>query len=281
MDANAQSQTKPGSYPVGFALSGGGARGFAHLGAIKALEEHEILPDLIAGVSAGSVVGALYCTGYTTEDIMDMFLKEHFKDFADITIPRVSLFNTDGFRDFLSRTLGKRTFRDMQIPLRVIATDLDHGKSTVFKSGVVADAVWASCSIPVIFPPVEINGVNYVDGGVLRNFPVFPIRNECDFIVGVDVNPMKLGDYKKNILSIAERSYNMMFRSNSNEDKKICDLLLEIDDIADYNIFDLKHIKDIVASGYAKSNHTLDKFKAAGRPGLSLDPPPSATQKNG
>ena len=232
VDAYIENQMKPKPYKIGYALSGGGARGFAHLGALKALEEHNIYPDLIAGVSAGSIVGTLYCMGYRPHEILDMFAQEHFKDFADITVPKISLFTTKGFKDFLDRRVGSRTFDDMKIPLRIIATDFDNGVSKIFTEGHVGDCVYASCSIPIFFPPVEINGINYVDGGILRNFPVYPIRNDCDFIVGIDVNPLKLGPYKKNLKSIAERSYNMMFRSNSNEDKKMCDLLFEIDAIA-------------------------------------------------
>ncbi|MEG1617244.1 MAG: patatin-like phospholipase family protein [Bacteroidales bacterium] len=264
METVAASDT-PRKYKLGIALSGGGARGFAHIGVLKALEEYGIFPDLISGVSAGSVVGGLYCAGFSPADMIEIFQGEHFKDFAEIRVPKVSLFSTLGFREFLSRSIGKRIFSELELPFMVIATDIDHGESVVFNKGIVADAIWASCSIPVIFQPVEIDGVHYVDGGVLRNFPVYPIRHLCDYVIGVDVNTLKLAPYKANILNIAERSYNLMFRSNTTEDKKLCDLLIETNETADYNIFDLKHIESIASLGYQVTVNILEKLKKENR----------------
>lgn len=261
-------------YRLGLALSGGGARGFAHIGAIKALEEFGIFPDLISGVSAGSIIGAFYCAGFSPDDMIEIFEGEHFRDFAEIRVPKVSLFSTEGFRDFLARTLGNKIFSELELPFKVVATDIDNGVSKVLDKGLVADAVWASSSIPVIFPPVLIDGVHYVDGGVLRNFPVLPIRHLCNYIIGVDVNTLKLSPYKPNILDIAERSYNLMFRSNSTEDKKLCNLLIETNNTANYNIFDLKHVREIVSCGYQITHNLLAAHEKAG----TL--PPSSHQMN-
>lgn len=252
-------------YKIGLALSGGGARGYAHIGVLKALEEFHIVPDIIAGVSAGSVVGAMYCDGLSPAQMLDSFDGESFSRFAEITIPRVSLFNTEGFHEFLIEQFGEKTFADLQIPFRAIATDLDHGVSKVFGQGNVADIVWASSSIPVIFPPVVLDGINYVDGGVLRNFPVLPIRDECDFIIGVNVNPLQMAEYKKNILGIAERSYLLMFRSNSVEDCHLCDMLIQPKEVAEYNIFDIKHMRQIAEAGYHATIKTLTNYEKAGR----------------
>ncbi|MEG0948456.1 MAG: patatin-like phospholipase family protein [Bacteroidales bacterium] len=252
-------------YKIGLSLSGGGARGYAHIGVLKALEEFHIVPDIIAGVSAGSVVAAMYCDGMSPDDMLDCFDGENFRNFAEITVPRTSLFNTEGFHEFLLHLLGEKTFEQLQIPLRIIATDLDHGTSKVFDSGRVADIVWASSSIPVIFPPVVLDGINYVDGGVLRNFPVLPIRDECDFIIGVNVNPLQMGSYKKNILGIAERAYLLMFRSNSVEDCHLCDMLIQPQEAAEYNIFDTKHMRQIAQAGYNATIKILTNFEKSGR----------------
>ncbi|MGL4292981.1 MAG: patatin-like phospholipase family protein [Bacteroidales bacterium] len=265
MNINNQNNDKPKPYKIGLALSGGGARGYAHIGVLKALEEFHLIPDLIAGVSAGSIVGALYCTGMSPDDILKCFAGENFRDFTEITVPRVSLFNTDGFHDYLLHILGNTTFSQLKIPFVAIATDLDHGISKIFTEGRVADIVWASSSIPVIFPPVVLDGVNYVDGGVLRNFPVLPIRNQCEYIIGVNVNPLEMGPYKKNILGIAERSYLLMFRSNSVEDCHLCDMLIQPKEVAEYNIFDTKHMKEIVNAGYAATIEILKNYKKEGR----------------
>lgn len=266
MATNIQTAMPPRPYKIGLALSGGGARGYAHIGVIRALEEFGIKPDIVAGVSAGSIIGSFFCAGVPTDEMEICFEGEHFKDFAEINIPRVSLFSTEGFHDFLHQILGNTTFDELEIPFRVIATDLDHGVSKIFSEGSVADAVWASSSIPVIFPPVVIDDIHYIDGGVLRNFPVQPIRNLCDFIIGVNVNPLVLNTvYKQNILGIAERAYMMMFRSNSAEDSKLCDLLIETEEIADYNIFDLKHIRQISDAGHEAAQRILINFEKNGK----------------
>lgn len=253
-------------YKIGLALSGGGARGYAHIGVLKALEEFHIQPDIIAGVSAGSVVGAFYCAGLSPQDMLDCFSGENFKNFAEITIPRISLFRTEGFHEFLLDILGDKTMEELDMPFRAIATDIDNGVSKIFDKGRVADIVWASSSIPVIFPPVVINGINYVDGGVLRNFPVLPIRNECDYIIGINVNPLQMeATYKKNILGIAERSYLLMFRSNSVEDCHLCDMLIEPKEVAEYNIFDTKHMREIADAGYQATVKILNQYKSQGR----------------
>ena len=258
---NAQHAKNGKKYQLGLALSGGGARGYAHVGVIKALEEYGIQPDLVAGVSAGSVVGALYCAGYSSEEIIECFQGEHFKNFAELTVPRVSLFSTTRFYDFLKHYLGNIQFGELKKTLVIIATDLDHGRSHVFDSGSVVQAVWASISIPVIFPPVVIDGIHYVDGGVLRNFPVLPIREMCNYIIGVNVNPLTETPYKKNIIGIAERAYTLMFRSNSLEDSKLCDMLIEPQEAIDYNIFDLKHMHQIEQTGYNTAISLLSQLQ--------------------
>lgn len=252
--------TKKRLYPIGLALSGGGSQGFAHIGALKALEEARIRPDLIAGVSAGSIVGALYADGYTPDEMIDLFHEVRFKDFAEITVPRSGFFSIDGFRKFLQHTLRARTFEELTLPLIIVATDLDHGKSVPFSTGPLIDVICASCSIPVLLNPVQIENVHYVDGGVLRNFPVTPIRSLCDTIIGVNVNPFIVGEYKKNILGIAQRSYSFIFKSNSIADAKLCDILIQTEETSEYNIFDLDNIRDIANFGYQDTKKVLEEY---------------------
>ena len=106
----------------------------------------------------------------------------------------------------------------------VVATDLDNGESHEFDSGPIVEAVTASCSIPIIFSPVVINGVHYVDGGLFHNFPVSIIRDRCERVIGVNVSPLVPQKYKQTIFHIAERSYHYMFRANTLEDREMCDV---------------------------------------------------------
>lgn len=248
-------------YHVGLALSGGGARGFAHVGALKALEELNIRPDVISGVSAGSLVGVLYADGYAPDEIIELFSHVNFKDLAELTIPRSGFFKIDKFRNFLKKTLRAKRLEDLEIPLVVTATDLDNGKSVSFTSGPIVDIICASCSIPVIFNPVNINGVYYVDGGVFRNFPVTPIRSSCDIVIGINVNPLVVKDYKKTIMAIAERSYGFIFKSNTMPDIRLCDILVQTNEIIQYNIFNIEKLREIATFGYQDTMAVLSLKK--------------------
>ena len=151
-------------YRVGLTLSGGGAKGFAHVGALKAMEELGIRPDIISGTSAGAVIAVLYADGYSPDEILDLFSGLSFNDLAEITLPRSCFFKIDRFKHFLQKSLRAVNIEDLSIPVVVTATDLDHGKYVAWRSGEIAERVTASCSIPIIFPPVLIDGTHYVDG---------------------------------------------------------------------------------------------------------------------
>ena len=239
------------TYRLGLALSGGGAKGFAHIGVFKLLEECCLMPDVIVGTSVGALMGALFADGYTAHEIKELFSGREFSEFAQFQLPKSGLFDSKRFRYFLKRHLRAKTFEELKIPLIVVATDLDNGVSHEFRSGPIVDAVTASCSIPIIFSPVVINGVHYVDGGLFHNFPVSIIRNDCERVVGVNVSPLIPQKYKQTIYNIAERSYHYMFRANTLEDREMCDVLIEAEEFGLYKTFDLENVEQITGIGYA------------------------------
>jgi predicted acylesterase/phospholipase RssA/glycosidase len=246
-------------YKIGLALSGGGARGFAHLGVFKLLEECKLMPDIISGTSAGAIAGVLFADGYSATEIQELFTGREFSEFAQLQIPKDGLFDNKRLHIFLERCLRAKRFEDLKIPLVVVTTDLDNGKSREFRSGPIVEAVVASCSIPIIFSPVEINGIHYVDGGLFRNFPVSTIREECERVIGVNVSPLIPHKYKQTLWGIAERSYHYIFRANTIEDRKICDILIETEETDAYRIFDLENVASIVNIGYGAAMYAFDK----------------------
>ncbi|WP_278623708.1 patatin-like phospholipase family protein [Parabacteroides gordonii] len=238
------------TYKLGLALSGGGAKGFAHLGVFKLLEECGLKPDVIVGTSVGSLMGTLFADGYSADELKELFTGREFSEFAQLQIPKSGLFDSKRFRYFLKRHLRAKTFEELKIPMIVVATDLDNGESHEFKSGPIVDAVTASCSIPIIFSPVVINGVHYVDGGLFHNFPVSIIRDMCERVIGVNVSPLVPQKYKQTIFHIAERSYHYMFRANTLEDREMCDVLIEAEEFGMYKTFDLENVEQIARIGY-------------------------------
>ncbi len=237
-------------YKLGITLSGGGAKGFAHLGVLQALNDNGLFPEIISGTSAGAFAGVLYADGYPPKEILKFFKKKVFREFVEFTIPHGGFFKSDGFRSFLEEHLNADCFEDLKIPLCVVATDIEHGESHVFKSGSLIPAVIASCSVPIIFRPVEINGHYYVDGGLFKNFPVSTIRKECRKIIGVNVSPITKAEYKSSIKYIAERSFHYMSGSNTLLDRNLCDYLIESLSLSQYSMFDLDHVEEIYQAGY-------------------------------
>ncbi|MCC8143815.1 MAG: patatin-like phospholipase family protein [Tannerellaceae bacterium] len=246
-------------YKLGLALSGGGAKGFAHIGVFKLMEECGLKPDIIAGTSVGALMGALYADGYSADEIKEMFSGREFSDFAQFQIPKAGMFDSTRFWHFLKRHLRTKNIEDLEIPLVVMATDLDNGVSCDFRSGPLVETVTASCSIPIIFNPVVIDGVHYVDGGLFTNFPVSVIKNECERVVGVNVSPLIPQKYKQTLFHIAERSYHYMFRANTLEDRLLCDVLIEAEEFGLYKTFDLENVDLIFGIGYEAARTAFEK----------------------
>jgi len=251
-------KTNHKSHELGLALSGGGAKGFAHLGVFKLLEECGIKPDIISGTSAGALAGVLYADGYTSDEIIEIFQGREFSEFGKIQMPKAGLFDMCRMKSFLNTHLRAKHIEDLEIPMVIIATDLDHGISHEFRSGPIQEAVIASCCVPIIFSPIEIDGIHYVDGGLFRNFPVTNIRKECKKIIGVNVSPLVPLKYKQTLLHIAERSYHYMFRANTMEDRALCDLLIETGGVMEYKMFDLENVDQIAQIGYNTAIKAFD-----------------------
>jgi len=264
MDIDNDISTRPTTPRVrlGVALSGGGARGFAHAGALAALEEAGHRPDMIAGVSAGSIVAALYAAGVSPREFIQIFAGRSFTDFVGFHPRGGGVFSMVPFMKFISRHLGNyHNIEDLPMPVYLGATDFDHGVPTVFDHGPIAQRVIASCCVPIAFKPVNIDGIHYVDGGVLRNHPAWIIRDKCDYLIGVNVSPLARKVKADSLFSVAMRTYNLMAKANQYNDMKLCDLNIEPLEIAHHNTFDLRYINNVYMSGYI---HTRKALRDAG-----------------
>ena len=247
-------------FQIGYALSGGFIKGFAHLGVMQALLEHDIRPDIISGVSAGALAGVFYADGNEPHKVLDYFSGHKFQDLTKLVIPKVGLFALGEFIDFLKSNLKAQKLEDLKLPLIITATDLDHGRSMHFHKGNIAERVAASCCMPVLFTPVKIGNTHYVDGGLLMNLPVSTIRNECEKVVAVNVSPLMAEKYKMNIVSIAMRSYHFMFRANTFPERDNCDLLIEPYNLEGYSNTELEKAEEIFEQGYNTASEVLDQL---------------------
>ncbi len=244
-------------YKTGLVLSGGAARGFAHLGVLKALEEYNMKPDIISGVSAGSIAGVLYADGYSPEEILDILMHKKISEYFRITIPKTGFFKVTGLEDILKSTLRVKTFEELKIPLIVTVTNIEIGKPEYINSGTLIDILIASSSIPILFESKKTKGTVYVDGGIMDNLPVMPILNRCQKIIGVHVNPIGKLDNITGIAHIAERSFHLAIAAEIDRKKELFDYFIEPEKLKKYGLFDVKKGKEIFQIGYEAAKEIL------------------------
>lgn len=244
-------------YKLGIAFSGGGARGFAHAGALKALEEMGLRPDIIAGVSAGSVVCALYAGGLKPEQMLDVFANQKFSDLCQLSVPKNGFFTMEGFKRLIRESVPYSKIEELPVPTLICATDMDNGEPVVFNSGELSERVAASCCIPIVFQPIKIDGTRYIDGGVLHNLPAWAIRERCKYLIGLNCSSMPRRKYKDTLLDIAQASYNLAVKSNTRADMALCDLAIDMPEIANYKVFNLKEINKVFRQGYTITKKAL------------------------
>ncbi len=162
---------------IGLALGGGFARGLAHIGVLKVLEENHIPIDVVAGTSVGSIIGAAYCSGMCPKELEEIAGLVRFRDFARLTISRLGLCSNDRMTSFLEKFLKVHTFEELRIPLAITATDFVTGEGKVWSSGPLVEPVRASCAYPGMFLPVKVDGRLYVDGLLAHAVPTIPLRD--------------------------------------------------------------------------------------------------------
>lgn len=237
-------------YKIGLALSGGGARGFAHLGVLQAMYELDMFPDIISGTSAGSIVGAMIASGHMPEECLKFFIGKKIYHFARPTMSKKGIMTMLMMEERLAEFLGVTTFEELKIPLVVTATDILNGKPVHFESGELLPRVLASCSIPVVFTPREIDQVEYVDGGVFMNLPVRPIRKRCEKIIAVEINSIDTSEKITNMIGMAIRTFHLGLDRNTDIDRNMCDIFIAPENMTKYSMFDLEHVQEIYEEGY-------------------------------
>lgn len=237
---------------IGLCLSGGGAKGIAHIGVLKAFRETGIFPDVVAGTSAGSVVGALYAAGKTPEEMIDFVRDGSLFKIYKVIMPSDGLTKLTYLKEKLQAVIPEDRFEGLTRPLHVAVTNLITGNVEIKNSGPLFDVIMASSSIPLVFSPVEIDGQIYVDGGMLANFPVQPLIGQSDVIIGVNLMPQEPISEKsvQNIIGIATRCFSLSVWSNTQPQLRHCDLVISPPNIEQYNIFQFSRYKELVELGY-------------------------------
>lgn len=246
-------------YKVGLTLSGGGARGFAHLGVLQALNEEGIFPEVLSGTSSGSIAAALYCDGKSPIEIRDILAKNDVNGKVNLLALMKGLMKHENLKKVLNANLKHKHFEELKVPLFVNATDFLTGQEKIFSSGTITDKVVASSSVPLIYEPTFIDGVPYVDGGLANNLCVAPLRPLCKVLIGVNVNPVKPWKDKSSLTDNLDRSLHMALRHNILKGRDECDFYIEPEELSKYYLFDSKKIQEIFKVGYDHTKALLEK----------------------
>ena len=212
---------------IGLALGGGAARGFSHVGVIKALEAQGIVPDIIVGTSAGAVVGALYAAGYTGFDLQKLVLQMEESQFSDWSLPDRGVIKGEALQNFVNQAVAQRPLEKLGKLLAVVATDLQSGEAVVFRTGNTGMAVRASSSVPGLFQPVAINGREYVDGGLVSPVPVQIARSlGADFVIAVDISARPQYGKTQSTVDVLLQTFSIMAQTISRNELPTADIVV-------------------------------------------------------
>ncbi|MFW5985558.1 MAG: patatin-like phospholipase family protein [Halanaerobiaceae bacterium] len=256
----AEARTEKEKTEVGLALSGGAAWGLAHIGVLEVLVENEIEIDYIAGTSAGSIVGSLYASGVSPEEMKEIAEDITWIDLLRPVISDLGLFNSEQIEKFIKENIKENQFSRLQIGLSVVATDLATGEVVILEKGKVSRAVTASSAIPVIFEPVEYREKKLVDGGLANNLPLDVVnQQDVDIVVGVDVaSSFSIAEFPRSKTEVGIRSYNIIQKHQT--DYEGADVVIK-PDLEGIRGTDFSAHKKMIARGRDAAREMLPEIK--------------------
>ncbi|MEM8999167.1 MAG: patatin-like phospholipase family protein [Bacteroidota bacterium] len=246
---------------IGLVLSGGGIRGMAHIGLIKAMQAHGIEAETISGTSVGALVGALYANGNSIDEMLDFFRKTPLFQYNFFAINKPGFIDTERYFNILSRCFPDNRFEKLQKKLFVVATDLLKGEEKVFAQGELIHPLLASAALTPVFSPVDIDGTLYADGGIMNNFPKEYLNGSSDYIIGSNVSIAGQLEKKhlKNALQLAGRITGLMIYASSKQKLKECDLSIEPKELEKIGVLDKKNMQRAFALGYDYGSRAIEK----------------------
>ncbi len=247
---------------VGIALSGGGIRGISHLGVLRALNEVGIFPSKVSGTSAGAIAGAMYCQGYSPEEVLKILIETNYYKFMRPAISWTGILKMDTLGNLFKLYLEHNDFAKLKTTLTVAATDIKKGKVVYFSDGDLIKSIMASCCIPGMFDPIVIEDRYFVDGGVLNNLPVEPLEGLCDYVIGVNCNQLPEETNISNMKKMIERAVIMSMNNNVYSRKPKCDFFLETPGLGNYGVFDVKKAPELFKAGYEYAMKFIEKTPA-------------------
>ena len=223
---------------IGLALGGGAAKGVAHIGVLKALEDADIEVDYIAGTSVGAMIAALYAFKVDVETIGSLARRLTMSKVTSFKLNKTGFFSTESLRELMLEYVGDVAIEDAAIPLSIVATDINSGEEIVLTSGSVVDAVCASAAIPGIYIPVEINGRTLVDGGLVQNVPIEALQTAgAGVTIASHLNSVSHYQEISHVLDVMRNAFEIAVSQHTQDQLKEADLLISMD-LSDFSLRD-------------------------------------------
>ena len=247
---------------IALVLGSGGARGYAHIGAIEILEKNNIYPDFIVGTSAGSIVGSLYASGKNSSELREIALNLKANDVRDVTLDRKGFFEGKKVEDFINKEVNNTPLQSLKIPMYVIATELKEGKKVVFNYGNTGQAVRASVAIPSMFIPTKIGDDEYVDGGLVSPVPVDVAKKlGADIVIAVDILAQPVHTETSNIWGLFNQNINIMQKHLAQEELKSADIVIQPDLREKVHIFDVSGREITMLAGQNAAQKVMPEIR--------------------
>ncbi len=242
---------------IGLALGGGSVLGAAHVGVLRAIDEFGIPIACVAGTSIGAFIGALHAFGKSWREIEEIALDTKWLDVSRLSLSQYGLLSNKRLGKALTGAIGGVKFADARIPLAVVATDIGKGERAVLIEGNVAEAVMASSCIPGVFIPVEIGGRMLVDGGVMENVPVSPLRDMgAEVVIGVDLTTNHSFKRPEHLVGVLLNTFGITLRNATMFQANRADILIA-PDLSAFNAIDTDQVAKLIAIGYSKASETF------------------------
>lgn len=246
---------------VGLALGGGGAKGVAHIGVLRALKEANVKIDYVSGTSVGAMVAAMYAFNVSVDTLANIARDLTLSHITTFKFNKTGFFTADPLREILIDHLGEVNIEDAAIPLSIIATDINSGEEVVFTQGPLADAVCASASIPGVYIPMHLDGRTLVDGGIVQSVPVRAVKAMgAGVIIASRLGGIGRYEEPKNVLDVMRNAFDIALSHRNYAETKIADILIAMD-LRDFSISDnTQRYDELCAIGYSTASEALKKM---------------------
>ena len=246
---------------VGLALGSGGAKGIAHIGVLRALQNANVKLDYISGTSVGAMVASMVAFNVSLDVVAEISKSMTLAQITNFKLSKTGFFNADPLKEILIEHLGEVNIEDAAIPLSIVATDINTGEEVIFTEGPLADAVCASASIPGVYIPMQLNGRTLVDGGIVQSVPVQAVKSMgAGVIIASQLGGVGAYEEPKNVLDVMRNAFDIALSHRNYAETKIADILIAMD-LRDFSISDnTQRYDELCAIGYSTASEALKKM---------------------